>query len=240
MPMSPEQRSFFVVTADDYGIRRTAEAILPLAQAGMLDRVAVLVRYCSAQDATALLATPVKIDLHLDLIEFLGRGEDVDQRIWKRSISFLQRFLGGHLRSKHIEEEWHSQIETFRTLFGRLPDGLNSHEHVHFFPPLFQIIIREATRLGIPFVRFGTRGYMLLRHHHPAAHLLQRFHGRNARLFPTTALVSTQYMVSLDWVQPRFDRFLAALTRARSPIELVVHPERPEELLFLTQRLPHV
>ncbi|PIW93776.1 MAG: hypothetical protein COZ86_04470, partial [Candidatus Moranbacteria bacterium CG_4_8_14_3_um_filter_41_13] len=60
--MKEEIRRKFVVTADDYGIRKTAEPILHLAKKGKLDRVAVMIRYVSKEEAEALLKTGVKID----------------------------------------------------------------------------------------------------------------------------------------------------------------------------------
>ncbi|HLC95396.1 MAG TPA: ChbG/HpnK family deacetylase, partial [Patescibacteria group bacterium] len=157
-------RENFIITADDYGIRQTAEPILRLVHEKKVDRVAVLIHYVSAEQAEALIATGVKIDLHLELIGLLKSGEKVHESALLRSINFLFRLAFGLITANKVEAEWRDQIVHFQKTFGRLPDGLNSHEHLHCFPPFFKIFLQLATAYDITYIRFGTKGTLIGMH----------------------------------------------------------------------------
>jgi predicted glycoside hydrolase/deacetylase ChbG (UPF0249 family) len=221
-------RERLVVTADDFGVRETAAAILPLAQAGQVDRVAVLVRSCTPADARALLATGVKIDIHLDLIRLLRRGETPGDATMCRVFRFLLRFCSGSLRSAAVAAEWRSQMNRFQELFGRLPDGVNSHEHVHYFPTLFPIILTLAGEYRIPYLRFGGEGTLPSFHRSHIGRLLHFLIRMNRTRFRSSALASTEYLLSLDWLL-RAGTETLSLPQGSTSVELVVHPERLAE-----------
>ena len=61
-------RKELIIVADDYGIRGASAPILRLAREGIVDRVAVLAHFVSAEDVLALKETGVSIDIHLELI----------------------------------------------------------------------------------------------------------------------------------------------------------------------------
>lgn len=216
----------FIVASDDYGIRETSEPILDLARRGKLDRVAVLANHVSEEQARALLATGVSLDIHLEIIELLGRGAETGDGNVKRLANFVRHLCAGRLAGKHIEREWRDQITRFRTLFGKLPDGFNSHEHIHYFPSLFRIYVGLARELGIGYVRFGRRGVPALARCPLVARILSTFIWLNRRTYARSGLSSSDYLVSFDWVMrdTAWTRRLAA-----GSVELVLHPERPEE-----------
>lgn len=224
--MTKNIRESFVVAADDYGIRQTAEPILRLVHEGKVDRVAVLIHYVSAEQAAALLAAGVKIDLHLELIRLLKSGEKKRSSVLMRSINFVFRYLSGQMTKRKVESEWQEQIGRFRELFGRLPDGLNSHEHVHFFPVFFKSFLKLAKEYGIPRIRFGSRGMLTLLHGALVGRILSFFRKRTYTAYAKTRLMTSDYLVSLDWLVD-FKTFSEHLPEGS--IELVVHPEREEE-----------
>jgi predicted glycoside hydrolase/deacetylase ChbG (UPF0249 family) len=224
--MTQNIRKKFIVTADDYGIRETAEPILRLVEEGKIDRVAVLVHCVSPEQAQALLATGVKIDLHLELINILKSGETVYANALKRIINFAVRYCLGLVTQKRVRGEWEIQIKRFQELFGRLPDGLNSHEHVHYFPPLFRVCVKLAEEHHIPFVRYGRRGQLTQLHHSLTGKVLSLFWRLTRAFFATSDRTTTDYHVSLDWF-PDFFAFCQHLPEGS--IELVVHPEREED-----------
>ncbi|PJC00286.1 MAG: hypothetical protein CO075_01400 [Candidatus Moranbacteria bacterium CG_4_9_14_0_8_um_filter_41_43] len=224
--MQEEIRRKFVVTADDYGIRKTAEPILHLAKKGKLDRVAVMIRYVSKEEAEALLKTGVKIDIHLELIHILKSGNEMYDSALKRSINFAWRYMLRVVTKKKVETEWEAQIEHFRTLFGRLPDGLDSHEHLHYFPPFLHVCMSLAEKYHISFVRFGRKGLLPHLHHSLSGKILSFFWLQTHRFFESTKRNTTDYVVSLDWF-PEFTDFTKHLPEGT--IELVVHPEREED-----------
>jgi predicted glycoside hydrolase/deacetylase ChbG (UPF0249 family) len=238
MHISPRAKARLVRSADDYGIRDTARRILPLAKAGKLDRVAVMARYCTPADAAALLATGVKLDIHLEAIELMGRGAEAGHGTIRRGARFAVRRFLGYLPAAAVAAEWRLQIDRFHELFGRYPDGLNSHEHIHFFPIFFPTIIALAHEFRAPHVRFGTQGMLLALHHSAIGHILNQLARTNHRRFTKAGLATSTYLVSLDWVHGK-ERFFHALERLseEETVELVVHPERDREFDFIQHHL---
>lgn len=234
MHITERAKARLILSADDYGIRDTVRRILPLAAAGKLHRVAVMARYCSKEDAARLLATGVKIDLHLDLISLLGRGAVPGHGTLRRGLHFVVRHFLGYIPASTVETEWRAQIKRFHELFGRAPDGLNSHEHVHFFPSFFRSLLALAHESRIPYVRFGQRGMLLSLHHAAIGHVLHSLARTDHRRFTAAGLATSTYLVSLDWVHGK-ERFFRALDLLPTEVtvELVVHPEREAEFAFI-------
>jgi len=86
-----------------------------------------MTRYATAEQAGAWARTGVKLDAHLELNELLQMGESGHGGAIGRGLNFLWRFVSGAASAGKAEVAWREQIEQFRTLFGRLPDGLDSH-----------------------------------------------------------------------------------------------------------------
>lgn len=229
--MTQNIRKKFVIVADDYGIRQTAEPILRLVREGKIDRVAVLIHYVSAEQAAALLATGVKIDLHLELIDIIKSGKKVHESTLWRIVKFSLRFITGKMAVRKAEQEWRLQIERFRERFGRLPDGLNSHEHVHFFPPFSKVFFHLTKEYSINYVRFSTDGMLLHRHGAIVGEILSFLRNRSFKCFKSMKLTTSRFLVNLDWLVD-FPAFVSALDNEEN-IELVVHPEREEEYRIL-------
>ncbi len=234
MHISQRAKARLVLSADDYGIRDTVRRILPLAQSGVLQRVAVMTHYCSPADAVALAATGVKIDIHLDLISLMARGAETGHGTLRRGVHFVVRYFMGYMSPQAVAAEWRSQIERFYELFGRYPDGLNSHEHVHFFPSFFPLALTLAHEFRIPHVRFGQRGMLVSLHHAAIGHILSRLNQKNHRRFAAAGLATSTYLVSLDWINQK-ERFFHALESLppEETVECVVHPERDHECTFI-------
>ncbi len=234
MHITERAKARLVLSADDYGIRDTVRQILPLAEAGKLHRVAVMVKYVSEPDARRLLATGVKIDIHLDIIDLMGRGEEPGQGTLHRGMHFAARHFMGSLKAVSVEHEWRSQIERFHELFGRYPDGLNSHEHVHFFPSFFRSFITIAHEFRVPYIRFGKLGLLLGLHHSAIGHILAGLNRTDRRQYRAAALATSTYLVSLDWVSGK-QHFFQALESlpTEETVELIVHPERDLERAFI-------
>lgn len=228
-------RERFIVTADDYGIRQTAESILRLAREGKIDRVSVLIHYVSREQARSLIATGIKIDLHLELVSLLKRGEKMRENTLIRGINFAWRYLSGRVTARKVEQEWRYQIEHFRGLFGRLPDGLNSHEYVHHFPVFFKPFLKLAAEYHIGYVRFGKKGMLMDLHGALVGRILSILWKYTHRMYAKAPIPTSDYLVSLDWLATDFEIFTQHLPSGT--IELVVHPEREEEYRTLLDYL---
>jgi len=114
----------------------------------------------------------------------------------------------------------------FHELFGRFPDGFNSHEHVHYFPVFFRVFMKLADRYHIPYIRFGTSGIFRGEQRGMVAGILSVLRFRNLSLFKASGLHSSEWMTSFDWLaspQPSSWRLPSGT------VEVVVHPERADE-----------
>jgi chitin disaccharide deacetylase len=111
-----------LITADDYGYsRRVNDGILVAARAGAIDAVSAMVGRPECEPE-ALLATGVRVGLHLE-----PPGED-----------------------EAPEGAVARQAERFEELFGRPPGHLDGHHHCHGSAPLAGPAERLAARHGLP------------------------------------------------------------------------------------------
>lgn len=219
-------RKNLIISADDFGISQLAnDNILTLAEAGKLDRIAILVNgIFSTMEITRLKKTGIKLDIHLDSTHATSSKHRLKEGVLLRAIIFFSKHLLDHLNSRSKKLRWEEQLEKFHSLFGQYPDGLNSHQHIHFFPAYFKIVLALAQKNNIPFVRFGKIG--LLKSNNKIYHILHRLQKIDNKNFVASSLDSSDYMVSLDWVKD-IAKFLATLPNGTT--EIICHPERPEE-----------
>ena len=221
-------RENVIVSVDDFGIRDVAESILPLAKQGKVVRVSVLINYeKSAAQAKELAATGVKIDLHLELIDLIKSGKEDNGMALFRGLNFAARYAFGMVSVSDVERAWVQQIELFKKMFGRYPDGLNSHEHVHYFPRFFRIVLMLGDRYGIPFIRFASEG-ILEKRSSIAARVISLLWWRNTAYYKenSESRETPDFFVSYDWIDD-FSAFLRNLPAGKT--EIVFHPERKGE-----------
>ncbi|KKP93372.1 MAG: hypothetical protein UR99_C0052G0001 [Candidatus Moranbacteria bacterium GW2011_GWD2_36_12] len=221
-------RHKLVVSADDFGISmRANKNILYLIELGKIDRVGVMINgEISQEEVSKLSRCGVKIDIHLDILH-----EFADQRQKKksgpiRSLEFLKKLLFREITSKKVFADWNKQIEKFRKIFGKNPDGINSHEHIHLFPFFFKIALDLRDKYSIPFIRFGDSVFMPK--HGFVSHTLHYLRKMNLRTCSKRGCVSTSSLVSLDWIDD-VDNFIDNLPEGN--IEVVCHPEIADDFI---------
>lgn len=215
----------FEIAVDDFGLTLEAtRAILDVVRARRAERVGVMMNGSfTPEQIKNLCSASVKLDIHLDfdspVCERRALKEGVVRRIWATFKCFLQRKIG----VIHLESVWDRQIEDFKKRFGRVPDGINSHQHIHFFPAYFKCFIRLAKRHGIGYIRLGSKG--LWGKPGKVITILRLFAWLDRRYLKRSGVASSAWLGSLDWQTggniPK--------TFPRGGVELVVHPERPEE-----------
>ncbi|MDD5490140.1 MAG: ChbG/HpnK family deacetylase, partial [Candidatus Moranbacteria bacterium] len=152
---------------------------------------------------------------------------------FRQGIVFLVNYLWGdwpvpeHPRSgtASVKREWKEQIEKFRRVFGRTPDGISSHEHVHYFPPYFSIALGLANHYKIPFIRFGKKGFAGEKN--SVYLILKIMRWINRKKFFRSDISSSDYFTSLDWVGNKRN-FLRKIPNGK--IEIACHPEREDEM----------
>jgi predicted glycoside hydrolase/deacetylase ChbG (UPF0249 family) len=228
-------RQNIILTADDFGKSEKANRnILKLAKAGKLDRVSVMIDgNISPDEVKELRSLDIKIDIHLELIWQKRRRNMLSDKALRQVVVFFVNYIWGdwpapeNPRSgkKSVEKEWRGQIEKFKKIFGRFPDGISSHEHSHFFPPYFGIAVNLAGQLNMSFIRFGKKGF--LGKGNIKKFILDIMRRINTGFFLKAGLDSTDYFTSLDWIE-NIDKFLDS-ARDKN-IEMACHPERDEEL----------
>jgi predicted glycoside hydrolase/deacetylase ChbG (UPF0249 family) len=227
MIIPPEQmRQRLILAADDFGANYLAnQNILKLIGAKKIDRVAVLINGSLTEDEIkSLKQSGVKIDLHLSAAKKITETKAVAPRL----AVFLSRLLASKAISETTEHAWQEQIIKFKILFGRYPDGLNSHQHIHFFPPYFKIALRLCEKFQIPYLRFGAKGILKLKSIVSKILILLWLKDRNS--FNKPSIGSSDFLVSWDWVKNK-EGFLQILPAGRC--ELIFHPERNDEAEFL-------
>jgi predicted glycoside hydrolase/deacetylase ChbG (UPF0249 family) len=223
--LEKNKRENLVITADDFGKSEKANRnILELAKAGKLDRVAVMTDgEISSEEIRDLIASGVKIDIHLELDWQKKRRELMKDHTLKQSFIFLLNYFRSG-RGKNISDQWANQVEIFRNIFGRYPDGINSHEYVHFFPAYFKIALELGKKYQMKNIRLGKKGFLGKR---TLAHLiLNNLCLVNRKYFRNSNVNSSDFFVSLDWIS-NIDNFLEKMPKGK--IEIAVHPEREKE-----------
>jgi len=238
--MFHEKRKNLILTADDFGKSAKAnENILKLARAGKLDRISVMVEGdLNEVEAKELLALNMKLDIHLELIWQKRRRNLLTDNTLRQGIVFLVNYVWGdwpvpenpRSGAKAVHREWKGQIEKFREIFGRLPDGISSHEHTHFFPAYFKIALKLAKHFGVPFIRFGKRGFS--GEANSVKFILSAMRRLDVRKFSKSGVGSSKYFASLDWIK-NINQFLKNIPEEKT--EIACHPEREDEFKLIEE-----
>ena len=134
---------FLIVNADDFGqsagINR---GIIEAHECGIVTSASVMVRWPAAIDATdyARAHPDFGVGLHIDLGEWIcrdGEWEPLYQVVDANDLDAI---------AKEVE----NQIEKFRSLVGKNPTHIDSHQHVHLQEPARSIVSDVADKLRVP------------------------------------------------------------------------------------------
>jgi predicted glycoside hydrolase/deacetylase ChbG (UPF0249 family) len=224
-------RKNLIISADDFGISPKADRnILELIRRGKLDWVEIMMsKNIKTKDVETLLRSGIKLDIHLHLIEEKidrwQKGKEarvIDSGIIKRVIAFFFNIFLGKGAPKKAAIEWEKQIRDFIALFGKSPDGISSHEHIHFFTPYFKKVLVLAEKYHIPYIRLGKES--LEKEPCLVASILDWFKNKNLPLFKNSGLASSDILISYDWIENDFENFIKKIP-AEKNTELVFHPE---------------
>jgi chitin disaccharide deacetylase len=144
-----------IVNADDLGLTLGVNrGVLRAFQDGIVTSASLLVTGSAFEEAVALVRQHPELDvgLHLTLVEeraVLGREMlptlvDETGRFPRTSGEFFRRVFRKRINWDEVEREIAAQIARFQKTGLRL-SHLNSHQHLHMFPPIFQMV-RRLTR----------------------------------------------------------------------------------------------
>ena len=145
------------ICADDYGLAPGVNrAIRQLLEAGRIDATSVMVLPRSFDDAaiSSLRAvrerrTTIQIGLHVTLTApfraMTGGWPSPDGAFRPLGATLAAAFLR-RLDASAIEAEVDAQLRKFVSAFGRPPDFIDGHQHVHLFPQIRDAVLAVARR----------------------------------------------------------------------------------------------
>jgi predicted glycoside hydrolase/deacetylase ChbG (UPF0249 family) len=236
--MIKKNDKIITISVDDFGInKQTNENIFQLIEKEKVDRAEIMIgeKNITTDQVSRLLASKIKLDIHLhlakDQLDFWQTNpRKLEKSALKRIFWFIFRYFFGENKPKEIEKEWQNQISEFQKLFGKFPDGLSSHEHIHFFPSYFQVALRLARKNKIPYLRLGK---YRAKEKGAVCFILNSLRKIDLLFLKKSGIISSDFLVSFDWLT-NFDEFLKNCPAGKD-IELVFHPEKDSEFEFLSK-----
>jgi hopanoid biosynthesis associated protein HpnK len=152
-----------IVNADDFGLTAGVNnGILDAHDRGILTSASLFANAPATTDAIrrAHFRPSLGVGVHLTLVDgaptlppirvpSLVEDDGRFRSSWK---PFIVACLRGHVVLDEVEKELTAQIDRIRADGVRLTH-LDTHKHIHGFPPIFTIVARLAHRFRIPAVR---------------------------------------------------------------------------------------
>lgn len=226
--------TLLIVNADDFGYSAgISRGILDCARAGAVTATGVFATSRTFEEHVTWLRMLPELDLGVHLS--LSHGRPLSAAMTRACARWGGRFprrrqLAWALASRHLSrelltEEWRAQIQ--RCLAAGIEVRfLNSHEHVHMWPPLLGVLLELARECRVPFVRYarpewtGTLGAAGPALRGAVLQVLDFANRGHAPVgMPALLGVSCSGRLNLAYLEKRF----AALPRGRS-YELMCHP----------------
>lgn len=220
-----------IVNADDLGWNTTATArILRTHAKGRITSASAMVFMESCeQSADAILASGIDLGLHLNFTSPFGSGRASDRLRdhQARTARFLRSRVGAlvfnPMLRRSFEYVTRVQIDEFERLFGRVPTHIDGHHHAHLcMNMLVGAYLPPASVVRRTFTFFaGERSGLNRLYRSMIDWRVCRMHRCVDMFFSLTHYNDAARL-----------RKLAALT-AQHDVELMVHPERPDDFRLL-------
>jgi chitin disaccharide deacetylase len=162
-----------IVNADDFGRSDGVNrGVIQAHEEGIVTSASLMVRYAAAADAAGYgrHRPQLSLGLHVDLGEWLYQDGT-----WT-AVYELEPF----------EDEVERQLDAFRSLVGRDPSHLDSHQHVHREEPVRSIMLATSRRLGVPLRSFS-----------PWVRYCGSFYGQTGTGEPLPSAISAEALVTI-------------------------------------------
>lgn len=159
-----------IVNADDFGLTEGVnKGIISSFKKGIVTDASLIACGAAFPQAVALAKENpgLELGIHLTLIEekpilrseaipsLLGR----DHRFYSHYTQFLTRFFTRRIRLSEMEKEFRAQIEKHLTA-NLILTHIDSHQHIHILPGIFEIVLNLAQEYQIPFIRTPNQGWL--------------------------------------------------------------------------------
>ena len=221
-----------IINADDWGGWESAtDAALACFRKGCITSVTAMVFMAdSARAASLARETGMDVGLHLNLdTPFTGGNcpENARRRHnsvcrWLRSGKYAQVLFNPFL-SKHFHETFKAQVVEFERLYGRKPSHVDGHHHLHLCANmLWGNIIPERQKVRRNFSFWpGQKSFLNRAYRSWVDKRLTRRHR------------TTDYFFALSGCFNSAGFARIAEVAASTNVELMTHPEKPEEYNWL-------
>jgi len=142
------QQKRLIVTADDFGFDEAINAgVIEAHERGILTHTSLMARGPCLEQALETAAGLPRLGLGVHLtITSPTSGEPLHHG------EFMRHLLRGRLTVSGVEREWRDQITSLQQR-GVALTHLDSHQHLHLFPPLFPLAASLTREHGIPRMR---------------------------------------------------------------------------------------
>lgn len=146
-----------IINADDFGLdARVSMAIALGLDEGLINSFSIY-RFTDAFHEGLLGAMlrrhpGAKVGVHLALT---GPGLPESPAHFRE---FLARYVTGRFPLGRVRSLWAAQIEEVRRRLGRVPDHLDSHQHLHVLPGLWETALSLQEEFGVPRLRVPYEG----------------------------------------------------------------------------------
>src|SRR6266850_8278888 len=170
---------YLIVNADDFG-RSSAvnRGVIHAHDHGIVTSASLMVRWPAAVEAAehARNRPGLSLGLHLDFGEWAYKDEN-----WTPVYTVVALDEVTKLRREALR-----QIAVFRTLTGRDPSHIDSHQHVHLREPLRSVVLEMAEALRVP-----------VRDCSPEVHYCGRFYGQTSEGLPYPEGITTDGLIEI-------------------------------------------
>lgn len=136
-------KKYLIVNADDFGHSSAVNrGVIRAHEHGIVTSASLMVRWPAAVEAAeyARNRPGLSLGLHLDFGEWVYEDQN-----WKPVYQVVQLDDARALRN-----EVSRQLDAFRSLAGRDPSHIDSHQHAHFREPARSVVLEAALELRVP------------------------------------------------------------------------------------------
>jgi predicted glycoside hydrolase/deacetylase ChbG (UPF0249 family) len=207
---------YLVVNADDFGLSESVNAGTARAhEHGIVTAATMMVRGRAAQEAAdyARRTPSLSVGLHVDLAEWEYRDDE-----WIARYTVVDT-----ADESAVVAEVERQLDTFRSLLGREPSHLDSHQHVHRDQPVAGVLRRLGQQMGVP-----------VRHQAQEVAYRGDFYGQTGKGDPYPSAITVEALVGVLRSLPAGITELGCHPGLEEPdLDNVYRDERPVEVTSL-------
>ena len=172
-------KRYLIVNADDFGHSSAINrGVIHAHDHGIVTSASLMVRWPAAMEAAkyARKRPGLSLGLHLDFGEWVYKDEN-----WTPVYNVVHLDEVTAVRNEALR-----QLAVFRTLTGRDPDHIDSHQHAHLREPVRSAVLEAALELRVP-----------VRDCNPEIRYCGRFYGQTAEGSPCTGGITSDALIEI-------------------------------------------